>query len=449
MIHLIIAKGERQGEEISIPETGMRVGRAPANDLVVDDGQLSQFHCRFFFKSDGGLWVTDFGSTNQTLVNGAAVTEQRLHRGDLVDVGGLVLRVVHEVIGPDAERPADGSLLPVPAETGRTGQGTGSAPASSTSAVDLGFGTPARAPRASSSMKDRVLRLAWAAAVVLLILVGGWIAMNYAGRDTPARAGTGSRETPPLAIYFEKVEGNPENIFRYAVRLEDNELSVQIDDLKNARNVSREKAVNAEVVARLTRDLDDTEFARLDEEYTGVTPDTYDLWDMTIVVGPVARRVRVLNRTEPAEFKRVREIVEEFVRTEVGIVGLAQSPERLIELARDAFLMGRTRYEQRDIRYGNLADSVRQFTLAQVYLESIEPKPDFYPEVIRGLERSRSAMSERFENFIFRAERAIRLRDWQDAAQNLRVILEMIPDRQDERHQRAERQLLTVERHLQ
>jgi hypothetical protein len=49
---------------------------------------------------------------------------------------------------------------------------------------------------------------------------------------------------------------------------------------------------------------------------------------------------------------------------------------------------------------------------------------------------------------MFLAERAIRLKDWNEAALQLRLLCEKIPDRADSRHQNARKKLLAVERHL-
>lgn len=441
MIHLIIAKGGRQGEEVAIPETGMRVGRAPANDLVIDDAALSQFHCRFFFKSDHSLWVTDFGSTNQTLVNGVPVVEERLNKGDLVDVGGAVLRVVNDTLGRvDSRKPAV-------REKTAPGAGVGEGAEEQAQQVDLGFGPQARKPQGPLG-KTWLIRLGWTIGLILLVLVGMWVVMHYAGDDAPARERQQINEVARLAIYFEKIEGSPDNIFRYAAHLEDNRLKVEIDDIKNSRHVSREKELNPELVARLERDIRETDFMQLDPEYTGVSENVHNLLDLTVVTDDAAHRVRVLNRVEPDTFKQVREKIEEYVQTEMGLAAMALSPERLLELASQAYLEGRTRYEQRDVRYGNLADSVRNFMLAEWYLETIEPKPNFYADVVSGLDRSRRELEERYKDYLFRADRATRLSDWREAAQNLRIILRLIPDRNDERHQKAERELLRVERYL-
>lgn len=447
MAHLIIAKGDRQGQEFTITAGGMRVGRSESNDLVLDRGTLSQFHCRFFFKSDGSLWVTDFGSTNQTLVNGHSITEQRLDRGDSVDVGGVIFKVVDDRSPAPASEKSErapshtAEKPPAPAPQPKAdGQSDGD----SSPHYDLGF---KREP--SGGKRSLVLRLGWALATLVLIVLLALVIFKFAGSQGDVQTSAPApRPDLPLQIDYEKVEGDDSNIFRYALTLEDGILSIRIDDIKNTRHIVREKEVAPELVADLRDRIDATEFFYLQPDYSGISPGIYELWDLSITIGRKTAHVRVFNRLEPNDFKEVREMVEEFGKTELGLAALALSPEKLREMASDAYLLGRKNFEERQVRYENLWESIRQFKLAQWYLETIEPKPDFYRKAVTGLDQAERALDERYQDYIFRADRAVKLGDWEEAAKNLRIILRLIPDRNDERHSDAQKQLLSVERRL-
>lgn len=440
MIHLIITKGEGLGREIDLPPAGMRVGRSHANDLVFEDEALSQFHCRFFFKSDGSLWVTDFASTNHTLVNNVPITEKALKTGDIVELGTVTLRVIRDTL-TDSGTPSPSSVPPPPAPERPTPSYDGPA------VIDLGFGGTMKPAPSSTGRSPRLLRIAFALAVLSLVAVGAFMVLHFS-EDAPPAATPAAPAQVPLTVWYEKVEGGPDNIFRYALRIENNELFIQIDDIKNRRHVSREKTLDEDILHQLTTALQATSFNTLQSEYVGVSPDVYHLWDLTLILGSRAQRVKVLNRLEPDEFKAVREMLEEYGQAELGLAALALTSERLVELARQSYLDGRKRYEEREVRYGNLAESVRQYTLALWYLETIEPKPDYYVESVQGLEQSRRELESRYQDLIFRTERAIKLKDWEQAAQQLRIVMELIPDRADARNRKAETQLLTVERYL-
>jgi hypothetical protein len=416
--HLIVVSGPQQGREIVVPSQGARFGRASNNELVFPDATMSTYHGRFFFKDDGTLWITDFGSTNETLVNGEAVTERPLALGDVVRVGETMLRVIAGPAG--APRPPG---APPP--------------------VDLGFGESSE-PARSGGFRRAVRMLAALVAVAALALA----ALRWGGaffRTVPSAPPEAPRT---FQLRYEKVEGSADNIFRYALRLEDGRVSVEVDDLKNGRRVTREGEADAGALEALVERIEDSGFFALEEDLVGQSEGAYDLWDLTAIVGRRASRTRVLNRLEPEAFRAAREAVEEFGRNELGLSALALSPERLTDLAQDSFLQGRKLFDERDIRLGNLSAAIQAFAEAQHYLETIEPKPDWYADAVAGERAAAEELETRYQNVLFRAERAIRLRDWSGAARELRAILDLVPGRSDERHRAARVKLLDVERRL-
>ena len=76
---------------------------------------------------------------------------------------------------------------------------------------------------------------------------------------------------------------------------------------------------------------------------------------------------------------------------------------------------------------------------------TIDPRPDFFPSIIAELRDAVDALDARYAEHRFRADRALNLQDWDTAARELRILMELIPDRRDERHQEAQRKLLDVE----
>jgi hypothetical protein len=54
----------------------------------------------------------------------------------------------------------------------------------------------------------------------------------------------------------------------------------------------------------------------------------------------------------------------------------------------------------------------------------------------------------RYKDYKFNAERAMRLGDWREAEKQLRILAELIPDRNDERYEIISSKQLEVEEHL-
>lgn len=291
-------------------------------------------------------------------------------------------------------------------------------------------------------------KLIWAALVVAIVAVAAAAVMSAVRK--PATQPVSLQPAAPddrLELAYDKEEADTNNVFRYALVLRDDSLSIRIDDLRSGRHVTREKKLAREAIAPLARDIRQAGFFDLLDEYVGVMPDVWALRDLTLTIGPRTKRVRVLNRLEPEGFRAAREKIEEFARNELGLAALALPPERLVELARDAHLQGRKYMDEREVRYDNLSRSITAFTECIWYLETIEPKPPFYPDAVAGQEEARQALQSRYDDLMFRADRAINLRDWSGAAEQLRVIIEMIPDRSDDRHQTARKKLLHAERY--
>ncbi len=66
------------------------IGRLPECDIAITDPGASRRHARIDRREEG-YFVTDLGSTNGTLVNDEAVSEQALLDGDRITIGTTVL----------------------------------------------------------------------------------------------------------------------------------------------------------------------------------------------------------------------------------------------------------------------------------------------------------------------------------------------------------------------
>ena len=65
-----------------------------------------------------------------------------------------------------------------------------------------------------------------------------------------------------------------------------------------------------------------------------------------------------------------------------------------------------------------------------------------------GLERSKEELDRRCRDQRFLADRALNLKQWEEAKSALMVLMEMVPDRRDDRHRDAKTKLLSAESHL-
>ncbi len=429
---LHVEAGSDQGRRFAIPPGGARLGRSSGNDIVLTDPSLSRFHCRLFFKPDGTLWISDLGSTNASLVNNQPIPDAPLKPGDVLEFGSTRLRI-------QSEEPAP-APAPEPAPT----------------RVDLGLGSPSEAPpRDEPSSKSRPSLVLLV--VILALAVTGivyWMKPpangRKAGDQTPRSlpAALGAR-SDAFEFSYEKEEGSTNNLFRYVLSLQDNTLSVQIDDAATRRHVVREKKLAPEVVGGLASDLNRLAFFELKGDYSGVPREgEWAARDLSLTLGNRSHKVRVANRLDPDELKPVLETLETFAQNELSLTSLTYTPERLLEMAQEAYQLGQKFLDERDVRPDNLFNAIRTFESCQWYLETVEPKPPFFLAAATAADQARQSLDTEYNARLFEAEKAWSLSDWSRAAEQYRQILALIPDRSDDRHQNALKKQLDVERRI-
>jgi len=430
MSHLIIEQGKEVGREVVVPPTGLKFGRSPANDLVLEDDAAMLFHGRFFFKSDGTLWVTDFGAGEKTTVGGVPIDEHALKVGDLVEVGDTAFRIISTQMGapdePAAARRGDEEI-----DLGFKG--------------GKGFGAARQAGSPKSSLLPRIMQVG----VILLVLVV--LVIVVPSLVELSKDGTGTvQKKQMLSLSYERVQADRQNIFRYAIELDETgRFSIVIDDLENHRHVQKSKQLSKTMLLQLSNSIGDAGFFRVDSDYAGAAEGQYDLYDIAVQRNRRFHHIKVLNRNPPRGIKRTVSVIEDFALSELSIpFTLFKDNAELMRYAEQAVSRGASSFEERDVKYRNLAVSIKHYKEAMLYLETIEPKPPLYTEAERGLGIAEVERDKRYTDHMFSVDRALALKDWEEARRNLRILVELVPDRSDERHEIVSDKLLNAEQHL-
>lgn len=91
---LLVQGGSENGNSIPLSGAMVVLGRAPLNDVVVDERGVSRQHAGIRGDLEG-FWIADLGSRNGTFVNGEKVgAEPRLLRNfDRIELGGIDMAV--------------------------------------------------------------------------------------------------------------------------------------------------------------------------------------------------------------------------------------------------------------------------------------------------------------------------------------------------------------------
>ena len=420
---ILVAEGPLKGGRYSVPEVGLRLGRSSTCEISIPDPALSRNHCLFEVR-DGMLWVTDLASANGTFVNDEQLgaDSKALAPGDSVIAGETVLVLVE----PGADLPPQ----------------TPSAPK-----IDLGFGRQDDADGGKAAPMRLVL---WAVAALAVVGAAVLIATSSGeAEEGPAPQAAPDAEPTLQGFTFEKVEATADGIYRYALSYTaGGELSVEIDDVpKENRHVRKTAPLSAEAQENLAKIFASEELYRLDREYTGVPlkPNTLKSFALHVLRGSRVFDVTIENSQEPVAFREARERLETFSKNELGIWAIQFSAEKLTEMSAEARRAADAKWEERDVKHGNLSEALAKYDEAVFYLETVNPKPADYGDLVNRRQQTAAELDKRYRDQRFLADRAINLQDWATAQRELRILCELVPSTKDPRHAEASAKLLDVE----
>lgn len=421
---LVVLTGDLKGRRFSVNEVALRLGRSSSNDIHIPDEELSRNHCLFEISGESGIRVTDLASANGTEVNGTSIgsNPRELKEGDIITVGSTRLSVGDVKLTEGAK------------------------------SVDLGLDAKVKTEGIKTTVKRApITNLLWG--VTALLLAGVTALLLLAPTETEETIPVHSPDQPVVReVTFEKVMANSNGIFRYALKADANgKLTVEIDDTQNNRHMlPKSKFLQSEARAELNEILSYKTMVALEDEYIGIEPDPPALnsFVLKVVYSSRVKKISVINTQEPDEFLAVREKLESFSKSELGVWAIAYSRDRLIELAQDSLALGNRKWEDRDVNYGNLSAAISAYQEALFYLDTVNPKPSFIQEAIAGLERAKKELDRRYTDQRFLADKAMNMARWDVACEELKILVEMIPDRKDDRHRDAQQKLVSAENNL-
>lgn len=87
---LTVVRGEQVNTRYELEQRTMTIGRAPSNDIFLNDMTVSGHHAETYVR-DGTFYIRDTGSFNGVWINNENVADAALRDGDIVQIGTFCL----------------------------------------------------------------------------------------------------------------------------------------------------------------------------------------------------------------------------------------------------------------------------------------------------------------------------------------------------------------------
>jgi len=89
---LLVINGREPGKLIGITHGRHVLGREQDCDILLSDPSVSRYHAVIVRDLDGTVTIENLSATNGTQVNEDKIASVKLHNGDIVQIGGVVLK---------------------------------------------------------------------------------------------------------------------------------------------------------------------------------------------------------------------------------------------------------------------------------------------------------------------------------------------------------------------
>ncbi len=415
---LFFLNGPRKGENIELAPPGISIGREEDNDVQLLVPGVSRYHAKVTF--NGNEWsIQDLGSTNGTKVNGKAIQAPvPLHEGDAIDVGDqkLVFGMKHtepEKKTPKISRTATVSTAKISAETlfGRKKE-------------RMGY---AAAPEAQKKFKLLYPVLVFALAIIALSV---FVKLNMMEEKKPEPVRK-EQKKPDFVLNYERTKVEPDNIFRFALTVENGKADFTLDDLKYGRHFQKTfSAVSPQVLNDLRDTILGTEFMQLAQEPQNdlVTGNVDETRKLTIILNNRQNTITVRNNFAKSSFENIERAIEKF-SDDNGLSSVSMNVEEMRDYAIQTFRKAEDLFNSYQAKPENLREAITRYRLSMEYLEQFSPKPREWETARRHLAEAEQIFEKLRKDLDFNIQQYYRLGDYSRASAECQKAMDLLgPD---------------------
>ena len=486
-MRLYFLNGPRTGESIEVTPPGISIGRETDNNVQLLVRGVSRYHANIELNPAGKWRISDLGSTNGTKLNGNPLTVQTLLKeGDRIMIGDQLLRFGEETPESPAPEKAEAETPEESAgtkkkpqvifRTGGTASGektpsvekTPSAPPETKAEAELKtvkemplpkketvsvpkiddlFGNKKEkkgkeAETPEDHKKKRLHNLMFLLLVVILIC--GTLAVfvilpqfNNVPKKNALPASLADRN--PFFLEYEKLVIARDNVFRFALKIEDGSALFMLDDLKHRRHFVRKYAkVNPEFLKELFQSVRSTDFMKLEQEHASPPSDGIDeRRTLAIGYGPNLNRIEIRNNSAQTSFEKVESAIDQFAKSydlqtvSIPAEDMRAEAEKAYQKAEDLF----TNYQARP---ENLRNAVIRYQLAIEFYEQFDPPPKELAVAKRHLKDAENILKKIISDTETNVNILYRRKQYLEAAEECRKLMEYLePESKQYKNARA------------
>ncbi|MBN2056184.1 FHA domain-containing protein [bacterium] len=389
---LIIYDGAEVRAEFLLTRPQTLLGRAADSDIIIDDRLASRLHA-IIIEENGVYLLRDNNSRNGTAVNNQKVIETQLRPGDQIRIGGTVMEFIME--GADSE------------------------------SEDFELSWKKEKPKKQRRMWKPSRSLIITFILVVLIIMPLFLWKNFI--RPPVKVNR------PFQLPYEHELGFMPN-----------------GDKNHSRKVEYEFEGGGEALTLYYKvwDVDDED--ELDiflngEKILDVPPTGSGNWSGerelllpgSLITAEEGNVVAFVNPRNPAN----KELWG------VSTVRVEEKREFPCDpaMAESAYEVGKAKYESKKIVYANLYESIKRLELCVAYLQNCQTRPDYYTDAVAMLDTAAKELQKELKLHFFQATKYQRMKKYDDAEKELKIIQAMVPDSSEEEHLKAKRELARMQ----
>lgn len=478
---ITFVNGDRAGDELeySLPE--ITIGREDGNIFRIPVPGVSRYHAKIW-RNDSGQWmICDQGSTNGVKVNKKRINSTVvITENDEIEIGKQILRVsgleaempkviFNPIPGASAAIPdlpesstpdfAPGTARPVSpeppsAENGNqpldllldslkeqtgdlfSGKKTQKQPQSSVAAPPVPGGKPAMRKSTQIMLVGIVISLL---AVIATVFLRG---LPVAGSD----AETSQDEKKYLVLQYVKEEITKDNIFRFVMLLEGDQVTFTIDDIKSKRHFSRKAQVEKDSLEILLEHLNRSAIWTMKQPEDARSSSVKLKRNLLVCLSPQMVNFSVDGPYAPAAFEEVESAISVLAES-YDLQTIALTSDELKRQAKICFEKAEDLFNNREGRTENLRNSIVRYQQVVNLLEQFSPPPQMWDVARKRLAEAQRIRQRKLEDLNYEWVRAGQVRDFESLRRVLLQTIELTEPSSKE-HKLARERLLKLDVYL-